>query len=54
MAQLVVCLTSDSTIVSLSKNLPPYCLVLVDARKGLEHDFKIKLKHEMFVKQYAP
>ena len=31
-------------LVSLSKKLYPYCLVLVGSRSGFEHDFIIKLK----------
>ena len=31
-------------VVSLSKKLYPYCLVLVGSRSGIERDFTIKLK----------
>jgi len=33
-----------NTVVSLSKKLYPYCLVLVGSRNGLERDFTIELK----------
>ena len=35
---------SKAPIVSFSKNLYPYCLVLVVSGNGFEHDFTIKLK----------
>ena len=31
-------------VVSLSKKLYPYCLVLVGSRNGFERDFTIKVK----------
>ena len=33
-----------ATVVSLSKKLYPYCLVLVGSRNGLARDFTIELK----------
>jgi len=52
--QWVACLTcivevvgsfpSNAPVVSLSKKLYPYCLVLVDSRNRFELEFTIKLK----------
>ena len=39
-----VWVASKALIVSLSKKLYPYCLVLVGSRNGLERDITIKLK----------
>ena len=36
--------TPTYPVVSLSKKLYPYCLVLVGSRNGFKHDFRIKLK----------
>ena len=52
MAQWVARLTRNveswvrapSKVVSLSKKLYPYCLVLVGSRNGFERDFTIELK----------
>jgi len=33
-------------MISLNKNLYPYCLVLVDSRNGFKCDFTIELKYE--------
>ena len=33
-----------ASVVSLSKKLYPYCLVLVGSRNGFERDVKIELK----------
>ena len=33
-----------ASVVSLSKKLYPYCLVLVGSRNGIERDVKIELK----------
>jgi len=35
---------SKAAVVSLSKTLYPYCLVLVGSRNGFERDFTIELK----------
>ena len=35
---------SESPVVSLSKKLYPYCLVLVGSKNGFERDFTIELK----------
>ena len=35
---------SKAHVVSLSKKLYPYCLVLVGSRNGFEREFTIKLK----------
>ena len=39
-------------VVSLTKKLYPYCLVLVGSRNGLERDFTIKLKLIKGLKKY--
>jgi len=38
------CTSSKARVVSLSKKLYYYCLVLVGSRNGLERDFKIEFK----------
>jgi len=35
---------SKAPVVSLSKKLNPYCLVLVGSRNGFERDFTIELE----------
>ena len=35
---------SNAPVVSLSKKLYPYCLILVGSRNGFERDFTIELK----------
>jgi len=35
--------TSKAPVVSLSKKLYPYCLVLVGSKNGFERDFTIEL-----------